>query len=79
MTGYNIEVDIEFVEKIVSNELKRDLALFREELEKPGSVPMYHYDPIKKYHYDPIKNAKKARKMIKALELVLEFYGEKNA
>ena len=71
MSGYNIEVDIEFVEKIVSNELKRDLALFKEELEKPGSVPMYHYDPI--------KNAKKVRKMIKALELVLEFYGEKNA
>lgn len=71
MTGYNIEVDIEFVEKIVSNELKRDLALFREELEKPSSIPMYHYDPV--------KNAKKVRKMIKALELVLEFYGEKNA
>lgn len=71
MPGYNIEVDIEFVEKIVSNELKRDLALFREELEKPSSVPMYDHDPV--------KNAKKLKKSIKAFKRVLAFYGEHNA
>jgi flagellar motor switch protein FliG len=62
---------VEFVEKIVRNELKRDLAMFREELEKPSSIPMYDNDPV--------ENAKKIEKTIKAFKRVLEFYGDYNA